>query len=74
MRGDSTGLSGKTVRTAATRHCFIFLSCYWPKAENLGGLGAEPPRSLPLDWHAPIMLGDFAFALLCILAEALHKF
>ncbi|MBP7051299.1 MAG: DNA polymerase III subunit alpha [Phycisphaerae bacterium] len=25
------------------------LSCYWPKAENFGGSGAEPPKSLIFD-------------------------
>jgi hypothetical protein len=26
-------------------HAPLFFPCYWPKAKNAGGLGAEPPRN-----------------------------
>jgi hypothetical protein len=46
------GRRNEALSAKAPRRHIVLLSCYWPKATNAGGLGAEPPRRTAA-WHSP---------------------
>jgi len=44
MESRRLSVAGSQSSAGVLRRRILLLSCHWPEAENLGGLGVEPPR------------------------------